>query len=552
MIMKLGMKMKRVVAIALAVVMSASVFVGCGKGESAGGKGDDTLTIGIPKNANVDDYETNSYTLWLEEQTGYNLEFQFFSSASTDYKSQISTMIAGGEKLPDILWGMELDSNAYEMYGEDGFFVDLTPYFEDQEKSSVFWDRLSHVYPEDFQEFIRENLAEPDSQKIWAMPTIESTEFDTMKYQVFINQVWLDKLGLSMPTDTDSLYNVLKAFVTKDPNGNGKTDEIGIVGADNNTGSYNAVSWILNMFINESRDEYWNVDENGKLYLPYITDEYRQGLIYLNKLVKDGLMPDSLFTMSMSDIKGVANPADGVNKAGIIVGHPTIIFTEDNESLYEYAPLKTWGYAVRSEGTFRKNTFITTDCENVEAAWNLLMTMCTKESAMRQRYGEKGVDWEDADDGATSFLGREADLKVLNESAWATGNTLWHAIGATINVNAENESRQIDENISKWGKWKMDLMKETYENWVAAEEAKPSVLVPKLVMTSEETEATQVERDNCKAWLNTMRAKFACGTENLNPSDDGDWNDYVSKMESYGLAKWQEQAQDIYDRQLAK
>ena len=71
-------------------------------------------------------------------------------------------------------------------------------------------------------------------------------------------------------------------------------------------------------------------------------------------------------------------------------------------------------------------------------------------------------------------------------------------------------------------------------------------------MTSEETEATQVERDNCKAWLNTMRAKFACGTENLNPSDDGDWNDYVSKMESYGLAKWQEQAQDIYDRQLAE
>ena len=27
-----------------------------------------------------------------------------------------------------------------------------------------------------------------------------------------------------MPTDNESLYNVLKAFVTQDPNGNGKKD----------------------------------------------------------------------------------------------------------------------------------------------------------------------------------------------------------------------------------------------------------------------------------------------------------------------------------------
>jgi len=149
-------------------------------------------------------------------------------------------------------------------------------------------------------------------------------------------------------------------------------------------------------------------------------------------------------------------------------------------------------------------------------------------------------------------LGREAELKVLNESAWATGNTLWHAIGATININAEQESRQVDDNTSEWGKWKLELMKTTYENWVAAEEAKPSVLSPQLVMTLEETEETQAERDNCKAWINTMRAKFACGTDNLDPNDDGDWKDYVKKLESYGLSNWQNQAQEIYDRQMAE
>ena len=43
---------------------------------------------------------------------------------------------------------------------------------------------------------------------------------------MFINKTWLDKLGLQMPTTWDELENVLDAFKTQDPNGNGKADEV--------------------------------------------------------------------------------------------------------------------------------------------------------------------------------------------------------------------------------------------------------------------------------------------------------------------------------------
>lgn len=43
-----------------------------------------------------------------------------------------------------------------------------------------------------------------------------------------IRQDWLDKLGLKVPTTLDEYENVLKAFVTKDPDGNGKNDTIGL------------------------------------------------------------------------------------------------------------------------------------------------------------------------------------------------------------------------------------------------------------------------------------------------------------------------------------
>ena len=100
-----------------------------------------TLTIGVVQSSKVEDYNTNEYTLWLEEQTGIDLEFVYFSSTTSEYVTQLSLMVAGGEELPDILWnfgGLTSSSMApmYE-YGEDGYFVDLAPYFE---TDAYYWN----------------------------------------------------------------------------------------------------------------------------------------------------------------------------------------------------------------------------------------------------------------------------------------------------------------------------------------------------------------------------------------------------------------------------
>ena len=49
-------------------------------------------------------------------------------------------------------------------------------------------------------------------------------------YKIWINQTWLDNLGLDVPTTTEELYTVLKAFKENDPNGNGIQDEYPLVG----------------------------------------------------------------------------------------------------------------------------------------------------------------------------------------------------------------------------------------------------------------------------------------------------------------------------------
>ncbi len=44
---------------------------------------------------------------------------------------------------------------------------------------------------------------------------------------VLIRKDWLDKLGLAVPKTTEDFLNVMKAFTTKDPDGNGKNDTYG-------------------------------------------------------------------------------------------------------------------------------------------------------------------------------------------------------------------------------------------------------------------------------------------------------------------------------------
>ena len=83
-----------------------------------------------------------------------------------------------------------------------------------------------------------------------------------------------------MPTTTEQLKDVLYAFKTQDPNGNGETDEIAMMGG----GSWHqlAADWLMNSFIYDDGETRWIVND-GKLDVPYNKEEWREGLRYINE-----------------------------------------------------------------------------------------------------------------------------------------------------------------------------------------------------------------------------------------------------------------------------
>ena len=563
--------MKKLLALILCLVMAVSVFAGCGGGGGleAAGEGNEgpvatmdnkeipddlTLTIGIPLSASVEDYDTNAYTLWLEEQTGYDLEFITFQSSSTDYKAQLSTMLATGDELPDILWNFGVGQGAYEEYGASGYFIDMAPYYNDKEgEGKVFWDRLSNL-PQDQQDYVVRQLTAEDGG-MYAAARIEYSLIDTMQFQVFINQTWLDKLQLQMPTNIDELETVLRAFRDKDPNGNGKKDELPLIG-NNAAGSSSIIKWILNMYCYVDFNKYFNVNDEGKLYLPHITDEYRQALIKINQWIKEGLMFNSAFSMSNKEIKSLLNPPEGeAITVGIFAGHPTLVHEVDNSAIYNYVAMPYWGCAIRNPQYFTPAVFITQDCEYPLAAWRLIMTASTKEGSYRQRYGEYGVDYVDADPGTKSFLGRDAEIKVLNESAFSgQNNCCWHGIMGTILIEAENEVCQLTEDMGEWVNYKMNNMADAYNNYVKAETENnpdPKYIMPDIVTPVEVSDADANERSNSQSVISEALSSFCCGTGVYNnPNDDAQWAAYIKALEDQGYQKWMEYRQAVCEDQF--
>ena len=549
--------MKKFLAFFLALTLVLGLCA-CGGGSgAAGGNGDNLtadgkvkLSIGIGTNALVLDHDNNALTKWVEETCGVELEFVEFSGG-TDIATQISTKIGARQELPDILFGMNLNNDTLSRYGQDGYFVDLTPYYEDKEGASkTFWDRITNELTEDQQDYILRNIKDPTTEAFYGVPIVETSLIDKMQFVPWINTQWLDKLGLEMPTDVDSLYTVLKAFKDGDPNGNGQADEIPLFGSESAGLCAYVVDWLINMYQYDNPNRRYLVDDDGKVYMSYTTEAYREGLKFVNKLYKEGLLTSLAWSASSNEMKQITTPSSGTALCGIFLGHLTVHATMENDILYQYQPLPQWGCVIRNDISCKNSTFITEDCEEEkrDKAFEVLMTLWSWDGSMRVRYGEYGVNWKDATPGAKSDIGLDATYQLVSDPLKMQSTAKWAVIASTLNVYAEGETAEIAAEMTEWMKTKSKMHADAYALFEKAEtENNPKNIPPVLVASQEEKDAVDAERTNVSERAARAQTEFCTGT--LDPNSDADWNAYLAELESYGLQTYIEYLQMLYDRQ---
>ena len=553
--------MKRLFAILLVLVMLVGLCA-CNKeetgkpGANAGGK--PTISIGMGSSAKIISFQDNSLTKWLQDECDCNIEIVEYSGGS-DIATQISTTIAARQELPDILWGVSINSSTISTYGKEGYFVDLKPYYDDKEgPGKVFWDRMDECLTEYQKEYVLSHMTDPDTGGMYGVPVIETSLVDGLDFMLWINTEWLDKLQLEKPTNTDELYDVLVAFRDKDPNGNGQKDEIPLMGTQKSSGPAQAVNWLVNLFIyyNDSH-VYQDYNGDGKLEAIYTQDAYREALQFINKLYKEKLLTTMLYTASSAEMKTITTPSSGTALCGIFCGHLTSHTTFQSPVLYEYECLKTWGCATDRDIAYSLDTFITETAEKrgvVDKCFELLMKMWTKDGALRIRYGEHGVNWVEPDEGALSDYGLPAQYKMLDDPFMQQNSVMWGDIASTLNDYAEGETAQISDELDEWSAHKSKMLataRKYYEE--CRDTINPKYLadpfMESFILNSEEDEEISLKRTNVNNVISTYVKDFITGSGGKDINNDADWAEFHREMKEEGYEDLLAMYQRCYERQ---
>ncbi len=543
--------MKKFLALFLALTLVLGLCA-CGGGSAAGGNdgeglsagGKVKLSIGLPVNAYIMDYDNNEMTKWIEEKCGVEIEFMPYAGG-TDVATQISTAVNANRTLPDIILGVALDENSIHKYGKDDYFVDLGKYLYTESgepnmegPAKIFWDRINNELSEVDRGNVINEMTDPDNGAIYGMPVIETSLIDKMNYMPWINVNWLKEVGLEKPTNNEELLDTLRAF-----------QDLGmpLYGAEKVISS-KVVLWLINLFTYYNPSRPFTVSEDGKTLSHAATsDAYRKAMKYCYDLYQEEILNDMAFTDSANSMSPKFTPQNGKAMVGIGVVHLTLGAAAENMVLKEYEPLGYWGNVVRSDLSVQVNTFLTTDCQNPEKAFEVLMTLFSKEGAMFTRYGAKGINWEDADPGAKSDIGFDAEYKIISDPLRMQNTSNWGKMGSTLNEMAEGERAQIADDASEWMKLKASMHAEAVKLFDEAEKTNnPAHICPKLRLTTEEQEQYRAAITNVSTFISRAQTEFIKGERD--PYSDADWAAYLKEANDLGLADYVKVYQMAYDR----
>ncbi len=495
------------------------------------------ISVGVVQSMQVEDYETNWLTQEMEEFTNMNLVFSVFPFK--DAKQKLEIQINSGTELPEILTGFRMDDMDILNYGSQGVFLPLNHYIDDL--GAEVQDAFSRVKAKDLK-----GLITSADGNIYYLPKYTEQMGDQFSQRQWINQTWLDKLNLEMPATTDEFTEVLKAFRDRDPNGNGKKDEIPYTGGQNWQGS--SADAIMNAFIYDDAATVnvkprWLL-KDGKLDVPYNKPEWKAGLKYANMLVKEGLLSPLCFTQDEEQLTKLLENGDR-SMVGVYTGG-NFFFGPKNKRKLEYKPLppltgpKGVCYTAYYPSLPSSYFIITKDAKHPEAAFRFGDAMTSKDFALKNRFGEPGVDWKEPgpnDKGLYEGLGfKPIVVPIL---PWGTiQNKHWEGELNVVMEMGTEDGMAVNVDDPLYGEL---FIAEAVPFYI---DHGPEEYVDMIKYTADETEQVKDIQMSLVTYVNESMARFITGDLDL----DTQWKSYLKELEKIGLKKFLEVSQTAYSR----
>ena len=251
-----------------------------------------TYTIAVSKDANsMNSFNDKQCVLDTEKLT--NIHIDWMDIPSSGWNEQVNIMLASGN-MPDAFCGQAVDTMK-----NIELFTPIKEYIYDYAPNIVEMLTTDAA--------ILKAITAPDGE-IYGLPTNKDNPSDSVGPILWMNGEWLKKVGKTMPTTTDEFTAVLRDFKTKDPNGNGKADEIPFVSRQGS--SSNALDTLMGSFGAVDNSRYVYSADKKTVVFSGKQQGYFEALKWLHMLYAEKLLDNEVFSMDASQLIAKAKSPD--------------------------------------------------------------------------------------------------------------------------------------------------------------------------------------------------------------------------------------------------
>lgn len=444
-----------------------------------------------PKGMSLKD---NDYINFLQEKTGVRVELE--SPGTAGYLDKLNILMASGN-YPDAFAVNDKDKNKLLQFANDSLLTDIAPYLDK-------YPNLKNNMPKDAW------LPVTQQGKIWAIPY---NRHDGFTQVVYINKKWLDTLGLAVPKTMDDFYKVMKAFTEQDPDRNGKNDTYGLI-------ALNDLSYGGRIFQAAFDAESYKF-RNNELLPPEITDEYKNYLSFMNKIISEKILDPEWPTMTGTIFRQKIN----TGKYGVFNGFWHF------KSGKEFAPGVMDSYIavdlpLMENGNAAQFTYNSTNRHYIGIPKN------TKNVDQLLKF----FDWVLSEEGTKYvFMGIEGKHYVQNNGKYEKGPQERNSLHWAFSLVKHG---QFNDEVKKY--MHVDYTDDVIENLALANKVGKLDKIAASLPYYPELAAYSLPKI-----AQEYTAKTVLGNENINTS----WNDYVKKYRASGGDKAIQLWTDWYNKE---
>ncbi|MGT2910130.1 ABC transporter substrate-binding protein [Streptococcus cameli] len=462
----------------------------------------------------------------LEEETNVKIAWTNYQS---DFGEKRNLDISSGD-LPDAIHNDNASDVELMSWAKQGVIVPVEELIEEH------MPNLKKILDENPE--YKAMITAPDGH-IYSFPWIEELgdgkeSIHSVNDMAWINKAWLDKLGLEVPQTTDELVTVLEAFKTKDPNGNGKADEIPmsfINGAGNED-----FKILFGAFGEGDNDDHIVVGNDKKVDFTADNDGYKEGVKYMHSLYEKGLLDSEAFEQDWNTY--ISKGADEIYGVYFTWDANNVTGAENYVVLPALSGPSGQKHIARTNGIgfSRDRMVITSANQNLELTAKWIDAQYAPLQSVQNNWGTYG---DKEQQNIFEFDEANQMLKHLPLDGTAPAELRQKTeVGGPLAILDEyygTVTTMPDD-----AKWRLDLLKEHYVPHMNNE-----YIYPRVFMQEEDLDRiAQIEAD-LNDFVYRKRSEWI-----TKGNIDSEWDAYKADLEKYGVSELVKIKQNYFDDYL--